>query len=98
MLQLSTTSSIRSLFSGAQAKGNFTNAKHNDPDEIAFWKKENETDTFLEAIAASCLQNNGANLTYIGTVATVRDMVALAEAIDGQDKLINYWGVRYAAR
>src|ERR1700733_2977704 len=86
---------LPSLHSGAQAEGNFTNAQHNDPDEIAFWKKENETDSFLRAIASDCTRNNGINLTYVGTAATVRDMLSLSEIIDGPRKLVNYWGGRY---
>lgn len=80
--------------SGPPAKGNFTNAHHNDPDEIAFWKKEKETDGFLKGIKATCLKNAGKNLTYVGTAATVRDLVSLAEVINGPGKLINYWGIR----
>jgi len=86
---------LLSLHSGAQAKGNFTNTQHNDPDEVAFWKKENETDSFLRAIASDCTHNNGINLTYVGTAATVRDMLSLSNVIDGPGKQVNYWGVRY---
>lgn len=56
--------------------------------------KANETDTFLDAIASKCLENNGDNLKYVGTVAVVRDMLSLADAIDGHGKPINYWGLR----
>jgi len=55
------------LHSGPQARGNFTNPQHDDPDEIAFWKKEKETGSFLQSIASACICTNGVNLTYIGT-------------------------------
>jgi len=40
--------------SGPQAQGNFTNPQHNDPG-VAFWKKANETDSFLDAITSKCM-------------------------------------------
>jgi hypothetical protein len=86
---------LLALHSGPQAKGNFTNPQHNDPDEIAFWKKENETDSFLQSVVSACVRTNGANLRYVGTAATVRDMLSLSEVIDGKGKPVNYWGVRY---
>ena len=37
---------------------------------------------------------SGANLTYIGSAAAVRDMLAMSDAIEGPGKLVNYFGVR----
>jgi hypothetical protein len=83
------------LRSGAPGKGNFTNPQHNDPDEVAFWKKEHETDTFIGSIASACARKSGANLTYIGSVASARDILLMSDAIEGPGKLVNYWSVRY---
>ncbi|KAH9942522.1 alpha/beta-hydrolase [Epithele typhae] len=48
------------------------------------------------ALGNKCLQGpNGTTLEYVGTAATVRDMVALADAIVGPDSEINYWGLSY---
>jgi len=42
---------------------------------------------------AQCDGNrNGQYLQYVGTVATVRDMVALADALEPNTKQINYYG------
>jgi pimeloyl-ACP methyl ester carboxylesterase len=32
---------------------------------------------------------------YVGTAATVRDMVAMHDVLEGSDKPIDYWGVSY---
>jgi len=75
---------------GTQAKGNFTNSQHNDPDEVAFWSKENETDTFLQSLASHCTRTDGVNLTYVGTAAVSRDLVSLSDAIEGPGQPINH--------
>ncbi|KAF8309550.1 hypothetical protein DL93DRAFT_2170251 [Clavulina sp. PMI_390] len=80
---------------GAEAYGNFTNPAGNDPDELAALSQENITDTHLQAIGAACLQAHGANLSYIGTAAAVRDMIALSDAIEGPGKKVDYWGFSY---
>ena len=38
---------------------------------------------------------SGRYLRYVGAAATVRDMVALADALDGEGALVNYVGVSY---
>ncbi|KAF8320850.1 hypothetical protein DL93DRAFT_2216208 [Clavulina sp. PMI_390] len=80
---------------GAEAYGNFTNPQGNDPDELAALSQESITDTNLDAIGAACLQAHGNNLSYIGTAATVRDMIALSDALEGAGKKVNYWGFSY---
>ncbi|KAI0762144.1 alpha/beta-hydrolase [Trametes elegans] len=48
------------------------------------------------AFGERCLQGpNATTLQYVGTAATVRDMVALADAIQGPDTPIRYWGLSY---
>ena len=53
-------------------------------------------DTQYRAFGERCLQGpNGTTLQYIGTAATVRDMVALADALQGPGTPIHYWGFSY---
>ncbi|KAF8319322.1 hypothetical protein DL93DRAFT_2074926 [Clavulina sp. PMI_390] len=80
---------------GAEAYGNFTNPARDDPDELNALSKEDITDKELGNIAAACLNKHGANLSYIGTAAAVRDMIALSDAIEGPGKKVNYWGISY---
>ncbi|KAG8998126.1 hypothetical protein FRB94_007181 [Tulasnella sp. JGI-2019a] len=53
------------------------------------WRKV--VNTFTD----KCNQQNAAHLTQVGTVATVQDMVAIADAITGPGNLINYYGYSY---
>ena len=40
-----------------------------------------------------CLRKqNGTILSYLGTVVTVRDLVAMADAFDGPGSAVNFWG------
>lgn len=80
---------------GAEAKGNFTNPSHTDPDELAFRALLPNTTQDLTILASICEATNGDNLKYVGTVSTVRDMVALHDAIEGTGSRINYWGIRW---
>ena len=43
----------------------------------------------------TCLEKNGDALKYVGTAATVRDMVAMADAIEGAESEVNYYGISY---
>ena len=53
-------------------------------------------DPKYRAFAARCLQGpNGTTLRYVGTAATVRDLVGLADAIIGPDSEINSWELSY---
>ncbi|KAI0645124.1 hypothetical protein C8Q79DRAFT_969855 [Trametes meyenii] len=46
-----------------------------------------------------CLQKQDTTtLRYVGTVATVRDLVAMADAFDGPGSPIIFWGMAYGAR
>ncbi|KAI0331372.1 alpha/beta-hydrolase [Cubamyces sp. BRFM 1775] len=49
-----------------------------------------------EELGQRCLeQPSGKYLKYVGTAATVRDMVAMADALDGPNAPINYAGISY---
>ncbi|KAI0665895.1 alpha/beta-hydrolase [Trametes maxima] len=72
--------------------GNFTN----QTDLSNFYSQAPVIDTQYRAAGERCLQGpNGTTLQYIGTAATVRDLVALADAIQGPNTPINYWGLSY---
>ncbi|KAI0333893.1 hypothetical protein GY45DRAFT_1368025 [Cubamyces sp. BRFM 1775] len=43
-------------------------------------------------------KQNTTLLSYMGTAATVRDLVAMAEAFDGPGSLVNFWGMESGAR
>lgn len=63
---------------------------------------QKDIDTFLanvnawsglvDTFTSECNQKNAAHLTQVGTVATVQDMVAIADAITGPGNPINYYG------
>ena len=47
-------------------------------------------------LGQQCLQrSSGKYLPFIGTAATVRDLVALANTLDGEGSAINYIGLSY---
>ncbi|KAI0689850.1 alpha/beta-hydrolase [Cerioporus squamosus] len=49
-----------------------------------------------EELGQKCLNSpNGKYLKYVGTAAAVRDMVSIANVLDGPDAPINYLGVSY---
>ncbi|KDQ17321.1 hypothetical protein BOTBODRAFT_30137 [Botryobasidium botryosum FD-172 SS1] len=75
---------------GLEAKGNFTSQDDLD----AFYAQADEVDSLLTELGKRCNQLSGGILPYVGTAAAVRDMVSLADAIEGKE-LINYWGFSY---
>ncbi|KDQ17322.1 hypothetical protein BOTBODRAFT_30140 [Botryobasidium botryosum FD-172 SS1] len=75
---------------GLEARGNFTSQDDLD----AFYAQADEVDTLLAELWKRCDQLSGGILAYVGTAATVRDMVSLADTIEGKG-LINYWGISY---
>ncbi|KAI0769266.1 hypothetical protein BD413DRAFT_613824 [Trametes elegans] len=79
---------------GINMIGNFT-----DPDDIqALLSQAPIMEKKYEELAQRCLNSPfGKYLQYVGTAATVRDMVALADAIDGPGKPINYYGISYGS-
>ncbi|KAI0330979.1 alpha/beta-hydrolase [Cubamyces sp. BRFM 1775] len=77
---------------GGHWLGNFTNQTDLDN----FYAQAPIIDAQYRAFGERCLQGpNSTTLQYIGTTATVRDMVALADALQGPDTLIHYWGFSY---
>ena len=72
--------------------GNFTN----QTDLSALYDQVPVMDAKYKEFGEKCLQGpNGTTLQYIGTAATVRDLVGLADAIQGPDTPISYWGLSY---
>ncbi len=62
----------------------------------AFQAQASILDAQYKAFGEKCLQGpNATTLQYIGTAATVRDMVGLADVIQGPNTPIFYWGLSY---
>ncbi|KAI0747569.1 alpha/beta-hydrolase [Fomes fomentarius] len=78
---------------GIEETGNFT-----DPAEIqALLSQASIMQKKYEQVGQKCLHStNGPLLRYLGTAAAVRDLVSLADAIDGPDVPINYIGLSYS--
>ena len=57
-----------------------------------FYLHINEVDSMLIKFGKQCNTQSKDMLKYIGTPATVRDMVALHDHLEGT-KFINYWGI-----
>ena len=71
--------------------GNFT-----DPEDLSVLFGQAESmQTKFEETGRLCLERNGDMLKYVGTAATVRDMVAMADAFDGPGSPVNYYGISY---
>jgi hypothetical protein len=70
-------------------RGNFT-----DPYDIKdFYDNMGKFENNILDLGERCSNvSTGQHVEYVGTVATVRDMVALADVLEGSDELINYWG------
>ena len=71
--------------------GNFT-----DPADLrALFSQADTLQKKYEESVRLCIERNGDILKYLGTSATVRDMVALADALDGPGAPVNYYGISY---
>ena len=79
-------------FTGIEETGNFT-----DPADISALLAQAPTmQTKYEQLGEKCLHSpSGKFLRYIGTAAAVRDMVSIADALEGHEAPINYIGVSY---
>ncbi len=79
---------------GIEETGNFT-----DPADVDALLAEAPTmQKKYRKLGKKCLNSpNGRYLKYIGTAAAVRDMVSIANAIDGPDAPINYFGTSYGS-
>ncbi|KAG9122809.1 hypothetical protein FRC07_000645 [Ceratobasidium sp. 392] len=76
---------------GIEARGNFADQADLD----AFYSHVSSVDELLTQYGQRCHERSQGVLQYVGTTATVRDLVALHDYIEGQDKPINYWGMSY---
>ncbi|KAI0807370.1 TAP-like protein-domain-containing protein [Fomes fomentarius] len=79
-------------FTGIEETGNFT-----DPADIkALLSQAPTMQKKYRQVEQLCLSApSGKFLQYLGTAAAVRDMVAMADALDGPDAPINYIGISY---
>lgn len=68
-----------------------------DPSDLEYFNSQvNVMDARWKAFGDVCLkQPTGQFLPYVGTTATVRDLVAIAEYFDGKGCDINYYGLSY---
>ncbi|TFK83378.1 alpha/beta-hydrolase [Polyporus arcularius HHB13444] len=77
---------------GIEETGNFT-----DPADVkALLAQAPIMQTKYEEVGQKCLRSSGGKfLKYIGTAAAVRDMVSIANVLDGPEAPINYMGTSY---
>ena len=68
-----------------------------DPSDLQYFNSQVDVmDARWKAFGDLCLKHEtGQYLPYVGTTATVRDLVAIAEYFDGKDSDINYYGFSY---
>ncbi|KAG8933401.1 hypothetical protein FRC02_011936 [Tulasnella sp. 418] len=77
---------------------NTLNARSNGPDQMdinTFLGNATNIEGYMQAIIQKCVEKNQDNLKFVGTVATVKDLVALADVIEGPGNPIRYWGFSY---
>ncbi|QRV81574.1 tRNA-dihydrouridine synthase 4 [Ceratobasidium sp. AG-Ba] len=80
-------------YNGLEARGDFTDQADLD----AFFDQVPKVDELMVKLGRKCLQYSPDTFQYVGTTATVRDMVALHDHLEGPDKPINYWGISYGS-
>ncbi|KAH7335773.1 TAP-like protein-domain-containing protein [Rhizoctonia solani] len=73
-----------------EVRTDFKNATVRDE----FYSHIDEVDSILVKFGKQCNAQSKDMLKYVGTAATVRDMVALHDYLEGTE-LINYWGISY---
>ena len=67
-----------------------------DPEDLsALFSQAESLQEKYEETGRRCVARNGDMLKYMGTPATVRDMVAMADALDGRESPVNYYGFSY---
>ncbi|CAE6485194.1 unnamed protein product [Rhizoctonia solani] len=79
------------LLNGPETRGSFTS--QTDLDQ--FYGQIGEVDDLLTRFGKKCIAYNPSAFQYVGTAATVRDMVAMHDIIEGPNKPINFWGISY---
>ncbi|TFK83373.1 alpha/beta-hydrolase [Polyporus arcularius HHB13444] len=79
---------------GIEETGNFT-----DPADVqALLAQGPSLQKKYDELGQKCLNStNGKYLKYLGTAAAVRDMVSIANVLDGPDAPINYIGISYGS-
>ena len=77
---------------GIEMTGNFTN--QSDIDALLA-QADTMQKKYVELGKKCQHHSDGKYLKYIGTAATVRDLVALNDALDGPEAPINYYGYSY---
>ncbi|OJT07186.1 hypothetical protein TRAPUB_1958 [Trametes pubescens] len=79
---------------GIEMTGNFS-----DPNDVhALLAQAPIMQAKYDELARRCLRHSsGKFLRYVGTAATARDIVALADALDGPGSLVNYVGTSYGS-
>ncbi|KAF8756760.1 TAP-like protein [Rhizoctonia solani] len=70
-----------------------TGQEQNDLDD--FYAQVDQVDDYLQRFGKQCLATNADALKHVGTAATVRDMVAIHDILEGPDKPVNFWGLSY---
>ena len=67
-----------------------------DPEDLsALFSQAESLQKKYEETGRRCVERNGDMLKYMGTPATVRDMIAMADALDGRESPVNYYGFSY---
>ncbi|CAE6510606.1 unnamed protein product [Rhizoctonia solani] len=79
------------LLNGPETRGSFTS----QTDLNQFYGQIDEVDDLLTRFGKKCIAYNPNAFRYVGTAATVRDMVAMHDIIEGPNKPINFWGISY---
>ena len=77
---------------GIEMSGNFTD--QSDIDALLA-QADTMQQKYVEVGQRCKEHSDGKYLKYIGTAATARDLVALADALDGPEAPINYFGYSY---
>ncbi|KAG8780060.1 hypothetical protein FRC12_023502 [Ceratobasidium sp. 428] len=76
---------------GLEARGNFT-----DPGDLAAFNAQvPEVDVLLKQLGERCLKFSPNTYQYVGSVAVVRDLLAMNDYLEGPNKTVNFWGLSY---
>ncbi|KAL1745843.1 Alpha/Beta hydrolase protein [Schizophyllum fasciatum] len=85
------------LYNGSLLADFSVNPRHAllDPKDVEeFYSRMDDTDEIYKKYGELCMERAGDVLPYVGTAATVRDMVAIADVLEPDTK-INYYGASY---
>ena len=76
---------------GIEMTGNFTDQQ----DLNALFAQADLLQQNYVQTAQMCVSSNGDTLKYVGSAATVRDMVGIADALEGATTGVNYFGISH---